>query len=69
MKMTKDQLIAKQQIDIEILNEENKRLIDGIDEVRGILFCIGGPLNDNKLHYTKEQMHDFWKIKEALGID
>lgn len=66
--MTKDQLIAKQQLEIEMLTEESKQHTDACDEVRGILFCIGGPLNDNKLGYTKEQMQDFWRIKEALGL-
>jgi hypothetical protein len=28
--------------------------------------CIGGPLNDNKLGYSKQQMVTFWRIKEEL---
>jgi hypothetical protein len=66
--MTKDQLIAKQQLEIEMLKEESKRHAEACDEVHRIIYCIGGPLNDNKLGYTREQMRDFWAIKEALGL-
>jgi hypothetical protein len=30
------------------------------------IYCIGGPLNDNKLGYSKQQMVTFWRIKEEL---
>lgn len=66
--MTKDELIAKQQIEIESLKKTVSLFREDIDTVHNIIFCVGGPLNDNKLMYTKEQMMDFWRIKEALGL-
>jgi hypothetical protein len=55
MEMTKDELIAKQQLQIEEykeilkLNKELKRKIEGK------LFNIGQPLNDNVLQMNKDQ--------------
>jgi len=66
--MTKDELITKQQLEIEGLNEEVRNHSLACDEVFNIIYCIGGPLNDNKLGYTKVQMLDFFKIKNALGF-
>ena len=61
-------LIAKQAIKIDDLEESVKKLNDVIDKVRMIIYCIGGPLNDNKLKYTREQMGDFGKIISALNV-
>jgi len=55
MEMTKDELIAKQQLQIEEykeilkLNKELKRKIEGK------FFNIGQPLNDNVLQMNKDQ--------------
>jgi hypothetical protein len=35
-------------------------------EMHNILFCIGGPLNDNKLNYSKEQLKTFWMIANII---
>lgn len=32
--------------------------------IRMIIIGVGGPLNDNKLHYTNAQLHTFGKILE-----
>ena len=60
--MTKVELIAIQAKKI----EEQKLIIKDyktrMRNIYNIIYCIGGPLNDNKLHYTKEQMIDFQKI-------
>ena len=66
--MTKDELIVKQQLEIEQLREAIVKYESAKDAVYGIIFCIGGPLNDNKLGYTKEQKTDFWRIKEAMDL-
>ena len=66
--MTKDELIVKQQLEIERLHKEESEHQVAIDKVHRILFCIGGPLNDNKRGYTREQLGDFFRIKDALGI-
>jgi len=64
--MTKNELITKQQLEIESLKSENEFLRKSHDNIFNIIYCIGGPLNDNKLGYTKEQMMDFVKIKNEL---
>jgi hypothetical protein len=65
--MTKDELIARQQLDIESMKEQIKAYKDSEDNIYNIIYCIGGPLNDNKLGYTKEQMQDFAAISLQLG--
>jgi hypothetical protein len=65
--MTKDELIAKQQIEIEELNEENQSFRKARGRALGHIYCIGGPLNDNKLGYSKAQMVTFARIAEELN--
>ena len=66
--MTKDELITKQQLEIEHFKNELVEKIEMIRQVGSILYCIGGPLNDNKGGFTREQLHTFWRIKEALDL-
>lgn len=53
--------------------EENADLIEDLnsrlDRIRLVCTCIGGPLNDNRLGYTREQMVYFFKIIEIAGDD
>ena len=54
--MTKDELIIKQQLQIEKYKEmfaENEKLRS---EIKGKFYNIGQPLNDNVLQMNKEQM-------------
>lgn len=50
--------------------EEPKEVInlEGSDQFHSMIYCIGGPLNDNKKGYTKEQMADFSKIADLTNI-
>lgn len=66
--MTNDQLIVKQQIEIEELRIDKKAHDIAVEEVLSIMHCIGGPLNDNKKGYTIDQLKEFFKIKDALGL-
>jgi len=53
--MTKDELIAKQQLEIE---EYKQMLQDNTDLKRDLemmFYAIGQPLNDNVLQFNKEQ--------------
>ena len=49
-------------------NYEAKKTIDQMksdfEDILTIIYCIGGPLNDNVLNYTKEQMVTFFRIAE-----
>ena len=67
--MTQDQLIARQAQQIEELRDEVSDLKARISKARSHIYCIGGPLNDNKLGYTKAQMVTFFRISEELGDD
>lgn len=66
--MTKDELIVKQQLELEELRAELAELKSSIQRANLIMICIGGPLNDNSLKYTKEQMADFFRIQRELGL-
>ncbi len=64
--MTKDELITKQQLEIESLRggiEENKR-------IRKMLlnkfYSIGAPLNDNVLMFNKAQIEWCFKVVELI---
>lgn len=67
--MTQDQLIARQAQQIEELRDEVSALKARISKARSHIYCIGGPLNDNKLGYTRAQMATFFRIAEELGDD
>lgn len=66
--MTKDELITKQQLEIEGLKEEVERYRTAYKKVGSIIYCIGGPLNDNYLQYSRKQMQPFFEISQALGL-
>ena len=68
MEDNKIELIGKQQLVIETLTKENNDLRNRLLRIHKMLICIGGPLNDNKLKYSKEQMAIFFEIeKETEG--
>lgn len=62
MGMTKDELIAKQQLEIEELKEILIETEEGLDNIHLLCVSIGGPLNDNCKRYTRRQMEDFFQI-------
>ena len=64
--MDDQQVIARQAAKIERLEAEIGSLKAGISRARSHIVCIGGPLNDNKLGFSREQMMTFYRIKEAL---
>ena len=60
--MTKDELIAKQQIEIEELKQQSKERKSALKDIVSQCVCIGGPLNDNICGYTPRQIGDFHQI-------
>lgn len=60
--MTDDELIAKQARQIANLEEQVRDYRDSAKRVVNLIYAIGGPLNDNKLGYTKEQMLDWTRV-------
>jgi hypothetical protein len=65
--MTQDQLIARQAKQIEELRDRVLDLETKSRKACGHIYCIGGPLNDNKLGYTNAQMVTFARIADELG--
>jgi hypothetical protein len=65
--MTEAELIARQAKQIEELRDEVADLKERVRRARSHIYCIGGPLNDNKLGYSKPQMVTFARIAEELG--
>jgi hypothetical protein len=55
--MTKDELIAKQQLEIEEFKEWFKENGETLSDVCGMLYNVGAPLNGNKLGMSREQLN------------
>ena len=53
--MSKDQLITKQQLEIEVLKKRLTWAKKDKSDIVGSLVCIGGPLNDNVLGFSSKQ--------------
>ncbi len=66
--MDNERLIAQQALKIAKMEEEIKAFKKANKEIYGIIFCIGGPLNDNKLGYTHKQMWPFDKIAQLVDL-
>jgi len=64
--MTKDELIAKQQLEIE---DYKFQLIENTKigrEIKGKFYNIGQPLNDNILQMNKDQMKWCFQVVELV---
>lgn len=53
--MTKDELITKQQLEIEEYKQALKENAQVIKSLTGKFYNIGQPLNDNVLRFNKDQ--------------
>lgn len=47
--------------------KKRERAHEALDEIGSRLTCIGGPLNDNNLNYTKEQLKPFRNIENICS--
>lgn len=59
-----DELIASQAKKIFELEAECLAMRKALDRIHLLCVCIGGPLNDNRHGYTKEQLGIFFEIRE-----
>ena len=66
--MNDEAVIARQARKIEELELRNTELESAVYDARAHIYCIGGPLNDNKLGYSKQQMVTFFQIADCLDI-
>ena len=64
--MTKDELIAKQQLHIEHLENqcEQNRIVK--EELSGLFYGIGQPLNDNNLKMDKDQLKWVFEVWQDI---
>lgn len=64
--MTQDELIARQAQQLEELRDRVVDFERRMQRIHGELFCIGGPLNDNVLSYSRDQLGPFRRIAEQV---
>lgn len=64
----KDALIVDQALMIKKLKDENKEYQKSMRNINGMLVGIGGPLNDNKYGYNKEQLKIFFDIENQIIV-
>ena len=66
--MTKDELIGKQQLEIENLKIRLAWANEDKQKIKSALICIGGPLNGNKLDYSVQQRNYLQRILEFSEV-
>lgn len=64
--MTGDELIARQAKQIEEQRDRIARFVKMTKKIGSIMFCIGGPLNDNVNQYTNTQLMPFVEIGRLI---
>ena len=62
----KNELIAQQVMKIASLEERLSEHDKSNRQIHDIIYCIGGPLNDNVLRFTREQQLVFARISAEL---
>jgi len=58
----RDNLIAEQQLKIRELEQKKDGYQKSLIEINGLMYCCGGPLNDNYHGYNKDQLKLFFRI-------
>lgn len=58
----RDKLIVSQQLEIQDLKAFKESALKDFREINLMLVCVGGPLNDNVLGYSREQRQPLHKI-------
>ena len=66
--MNSETLIAQQALKIAELEEMLEAHKVAVKKIYNIIYCIGGPLNDNRLNYTPTQQTIFFRISELLDL-
>jgi hypothetical protein len=64
--MRPNDVIVRQAVKIETLEEANERMRQCLAGAKLYIICVGGPLNDNTLRYSSEQLVTFQKILDVL---
>lgn len=64
--MTKDELIVKQQLEIEGLKDQIKEYDTSMNYIHGELYNVGAPLNDNCDGFNFQQRKVMHRIGQQL---
>jgi len=64
----KNDLIAKQQLEIESLKQQVLCHAESLSEVHTILYNMSGPLNCNAQEYTTNQLKPLFEIARTLDL-
>ena len=64
--MKVEELICKQQLELEELKTKVSSFEDAFKRIRANLYSIGAPLNDNFLEYRKDQLAVFFRIAAIM---
>ncbi len=67
--MSDEKLIADQARKIAKLEKMVSDYTESHKAIYNIIYCVGGPLNDNKLEYTGAQLDTFFRINNQLIDD
>ena len=60
------EIVGRQAVEIMNLKEMLTSYRESHEQIHNIIYCIGGPLNDNKLQYSKDQRSTFHQIAGEL---
>ncbi len=64
--MRVEELICKQQLELEDLKTKVASFEDAFKRIHANLYSVGAPLNDNFLEYRKEQLAVFFRIASIM---
>jgi len=64
--MTQEELITKQQLRIEELEDELNGYKADFGTIYTMLYAVGAPLNDNVLGFNKEQLKWFFQLSNLI---
>ena len=67
--MTESKLIAQQAMEIANLKEAVNLYKENNRKIHMMIYGIGGPLNDSKIAYNKEQKQIFFHIGDLVEVD
>jgi len=62
------EIIVNQTRTIHQQDAEIKKYEKSINEALGMLVCISGPLNDNKLQFNRDQLNFLQKLHDKFDI-
>jgi hypothetical protein len=66
IKMTKDELIVKQQLKIEEYESKLSQNAETINDIKMLFYAIGQPLNDNVLKFNNKQLQWCFEVMDRV---